>query len=102
MAGSGGMPAFASGARLAKRGRSIVAMPATANGGATSRIIGEAAAGTVITLPRYQADYIVTEYGIADLRACSINERAQALIQIAAPKFQEALLSNWRAIENLI
>lgn len=46
-------------------------------------------AGVVTT--RFQTNYVVTEYGIADLRGLSIAERAKALIGLAAPEFRDDL-----------
>ncbi len=49
------------------------------------------AQGAGITVPRNYADYIVTEYGIAHLRGCSLRERAKALISIAHPDVRDEL-----------
>jgi acyl-CoA hydrolase len=94
-AGAGGLPAFSAGARLSAGGRSIIALPATADGGRTSRIAPQFGSGSLVTLPRHEADFVVTEFGVADLRACSLHARARALIQIAAPPFRAALSSQW-------
>jgi len=102
IAGAGGLPPFALGARLSSGGRSIIALCATADGGKTNRIVAQAAAGSFTTLPRQVADYVVTEHGIADLRARSVHDRAQALIQIAAPQFRDALSLKWRDMARLL
>ena len=49
------------------------------------------AQGAVVTVPRNYVDYIVTEYGIAQMRGRSVRERAQALIGIAHPDFRGEL-----------
>lgn len=98
VAGAGGLPAFAAGARLAPRGRSIVALSATADRNNASRIVPQLGAGALVTLARHEADFVVTEFGVADLRTRSIHERAQALIQVAAPQFRETLAAEWHAI----
>lgn len=98
LAGAGGLPAFAAGAQLAPGGRSIILVSATAGGGKISRIRAASEAGSVTTLPRHAADYVVTEFGIADLRARSVDERARALISVAAPQFREQLLAEWHAM----
>lgn len=99
VAGSGGLPAFSTGARLAAGGRSIIALPATADGGRASRIVAQMPAGSLTTVPRHETDCVVTEYGAADLRGRSIADRARALIQIAAPQFQDQLSSQWHDME---
>ena len=49
------------------------------------------AAGTIITTPRTDVMYIVTEYGMVNLKGKSVAERARAMISIAHPDFREAL-----------
>ncbi|WP_439574669.1 acetyl-CoA hydrolase/transferase family protein [Phreatobacter sp.] len=85
----GGQPDFVRGALNAQGGRSIIALPATAKDGAVSRIV-PALSGPVTT-PRSDADVVVTEFGVADLRGCSLSERARRMAAIAAPAFREAL-----------
>lgn len=53
--------------------------------------------GAVVTVGRYDVQYVVTEYGIADLKYKTVRERAEALIAIAHPKFRDELRS--KAIE---
>jgi acyl-CoA hydrolase len=101
-AGAGGQPAFALGARLSPGGRSIIALAATAEGGKVSRITAAAPSGSLTTLPRHEADIVVTEHGIADLRARSVHERARALIDIAAPQFRESLAAEWHSLARLL
>jgi acetyl-CoA hydrolase len=67
-----------------------VALPATAKGGAVSRIVARSGAGIVTSL-RSDMDAVVTEHGIAELRGRSLAERARRLIAIAAPNFREDL-----------
>jgi 4-hydroxybutyrate CoA-transferase len=53
-------------------------------------------------LSRIDVDYIVTEFGIARLGGASVHERAEAIIEIAAPEFRSDLRDHWRNIaENL-
>jgi acyl-CoA hydrolase len=101
VAGAGGLPAFSAGARLSAGGRSIIALAATADGGKVSRIHAAMGPGCV-TIPRHEADYVVTEYGIADLRGRSLQDRAQALIRIAAPAFQPELSARWLEMKKLL
>lgn len=94
--GSGGLTDFIKGANLAEHGRSILALPSTAGQGRISRIVAHLEKDVVST-PRVDADYVVTEHGIADLRHKSLAERADALIAVADPVFhQELEASRWR------
>jgi len=94
VSGTGGFADFVRGARLSRGGRSIVALPSTA-GTKASRIVAQLKAGTIVTGARSDVDYIVTEHGVASLRAKSVDERAQALIGIADPAFREELSKSW-------
>ena len=76
-------------------GRSILALPATASGGTRSRITPCLPAGVPVTLPRADVDWIVTEYGAVCLRHASVQQRAERIISIAAPKFREELDRAW-------
>jgi acyl-CoA hydrolase len=98
VAGAGGLPAFARAAGISPGGRSIIALSATAEGGRLSRIVATAGEGSLITLPRHEADFVVTEFGIADLRGRSLHARARALIEVAAPQFRESLEADWHSI----
>lgn len=90
--GIGGQVDFVRGVSRSKNGKSIIALPATASGGKISRIACELDRGAAISTSRNDVHYIVTEYGIANLRGKSLRERALALIGIAHPDFREALL----------
>lgn len=92
--GCGGLPDFVRGAQLSNGGRSILALPSTARGGATSRIV-PTLANDIASCPRVDADYVVTEHGIADLKYKSLDERAMALIEIADPIFRKSLMESW-------
>lgn len=91
IAGPGGQPSFMTGAMLSKGGRCIHVLPSTALDGKVSRIVPELPEGTVVTVPRYMADYVVTEYGVARLFGESLRKRAEALIAIAHPDFRSEL-----------
>lgn len=86
----GGHADFMRGCQRSPGGRGIVAMEATAKGGTISRIVSKLAGG-VVTTSRADADVVVTEYGIAELRGRTVRERAAALIAIAHPSFRKAL-----------
>jgi acyl-CoA hydrolase len=89
--GVGGQMDFVRGAALSEGGRSVIALPATAAGGTLSRISSLLAPGAGVVTTRAHVHYVVTEFGVANLRARSLTERARALIDIAAPQFREQL-----------
>ncbi len=97
VSGTGGLLDFVRGARAAQGGRSILALPSTAAGGAVSRIVPWLGERDVVSCPRADADIVVTEHGIAELRDRSLEERAEALIRLAAPAFRDELASAWRS-----
>jgi len=88
----GGQVDFVRAAMRSPGGRSIIALPATAKKGTKSRIVARLADGAVTT-PRADADIVITEYGIAELRGRSLSERAAAMIAIAAPEQRQELLT---------
>jgi acyl-CoA hydrolase len=92
VSGLGGSFDFLEAAMHAPGGISIVALPATAAGGKVSRIVPALAAGAAVTGPRYAVDYVVTEFGAADLRGKTLRERAEALIAVAHPTARQELL----------
>ncbi len=90
--GIGGQTDFMRGALLSPKGKTILALPSTANNEATSRIVPFLSEGAGVTLNRGDVHYVVTEYGIAYLHGKNIRERAMELISIAHPKFQPWLI----------
>ncbi len=89
--GAGGFVDFIRGASFSKGGISIVAMPSTGAGGKSSRITWAFEEGRPVTLSRFESHYIVTEYGIANMRGSSLRQRARSLIEIAHPNFRDEL-----------
>jgi acyl-CoA hydrolase len=83
----GGQVDFARAAALTGK-RSIFALRATSGGQST---IKAALDGGVVTTSRSDVDAVVTEYGVAHLRGCSIGERARRMAAIAAPEFRDHL-----------
>ena len=94
-AGAGGLPAFAHAAQIAPQGRLLICLPATARGGKLSRIVSSLDSNSLCTVPRHQADAIVTEFGVAELRGLPVERRAEALIAIAHPDHRERLSAAW-------
>lgn len=89
--GVGGQVDFVRGAAASRGGKSVIVLPSTAKGGTVSRIATALSPGTGVVTSRADTDYVVTEYGIASLKAKTIRQRAVALIQIAHPRFRAVL-----------
>ncbi|MBW1951008.1 MAG: acetyl-CoA hydrolase/transferase family protein [Deltaproteobacteria bacterium] len=88
----GGSFDFIQGALFSEGGCSILALTSTTPDEKISRIVPQLAPGTAVTTPRHSVQYVVTEYGIAEIWGRSLKERALALAQIAHPKFRDDLL----------
>lgn len=95
--GVGGQVDFVRGAARAENGRSIVALRATAREGTVSRIVVELLPGSGVTTTRNDVHFVVTEYGVAELRGRTVRQRVEALVKIAHPAFRESLLRGARA-----
>jgi RimJ/RimL family protein N-acetyltransferase len=89
------------GAVLAPNGKTILAMPSTAERGRVSRIVPFLKEGAGVTLHRGDVHYVVTEYGIAFLKGKNVRERAMELIAIAHPEFRSGLVEEAKKL-NLI
>lgn len=87
----GGQVDFVRAAAISKGGRSIIAMPSTAVGGKISKIVPVLDEGAVVTTNRCDVEYIITEYGVANLKYRTVRDRARMLIGIAHPKFRDGL-----------
>lgn len=95
--GVGGGPDFMRAATFSPGGRSIIALPATARRGTLSRIVPRLDKPSV-GVARSDIDTVVTEHGVADLRDKGLDQRAEAMIGIAAPDYRDALADEWRAL----
>ncbi|WMJ82374.1 acetyl-CoA hydrolase/transferase C-terminal domain-containing protein [Clostridium sp. MB40-C1] len=95
ISGVGGQVDFVRGATMAKGGKCIIAMPSTAGKGKMSRIVANLDKGAAVTTSRNDVDYVVTEYGIAQLKGKTLKERARALINIAHPNFRAELIEEF-------
>jgi 4-hydroxybutyrate CoA-transferase len=89
--GFGGQIDFIRGAARSKGGVPIIALPSTAMHGDVSRIVPVLEPGAGVVTSRGDVHYVVTEHGIAYLHGKTLRERAQALIAIADPRFQQEL-----------
>jgi acyl-CoA hydrolase len=101
-AGSGGLPTFARGALLSPGGRSLICLPSIDKRGGASRVVPALGAHGLCSLPRYLADVVVTEYGVAEIRNLPLDARAEALIAVAAPDHRNLLASAWQEIRGRI
>ncbi len=99
--GVGGQLDFIYGASRSKGGVPIIALPSTAKGETISRIVPMLREGAGVVTTRNHVRYVVTEYGVADLYGKTIRQRAQALINIAHPKFREELTRAAKALNYL-
>ena len=93
ISGTGGQLQFVRGAYSSRGGKSFLCMSSTFDkrGDRRSRIVLNLTPGNVVTTPRTDVMYVVTEYGIVNLKGRSVAERAKALIGIAHPDFREGL-----------
>ncbi len=81
---------FVRGAALSEGGKPIIALPSTTSRG-QSRIVPVLREGAGVVTTRGHAQYVVTEYGVANLYGKSLRERARLLIDLAHPDHREAL-----------
>lgn len=89
--GTGGATDFAYGAYHSKGGRGIIASVSTTKKGTLSRIVPTLQPGSIVSVSRNIADYVVTEYGIAKLRQRTVRQRVENLIAVAHPDFRAEL-----------
>lgn len=96
ISGTGGQLDFSTGAYDAPGGKGFICMTSSYRdraGNLKSRILPKFTEGDIITTPRTQAFYIVTEYGIVNLAGRSTWERAKLLISLAHPDFRDELIA---------
>lgn len=91
--GTGGQLDFVRGASMSKGGCSFIALPSTVNtkDGEKSRIVFDMEPGSIITTPRTDVQYVVTEYGCVNLMFCDVDERVRRMISIAHPDYRDEL-----------
>jgi len=91
--GIGDQVDFLRGSAMSKGGYSIIALSSTAQNGTVSRIVSHLSEGAGVATTRGDVNFVVTEYGIAELQGKGIYQRVMELAQIAHPKFREELIS---------
>ena len=93
ISGTGGQLQFVRGAYAAPEGKSFICLASTyeKRGARRSRIVLSLTEANIVTTPRSDLMYVVTEYGLANLKGKSVPERAKALISLAHPDFREDL-----------
>ncbi len=93
ISGTGGQLQFVRGAYASPGGKSFICLASTyeRRGVRKSRIALNLTPGNIVTTPRSDQMYVVTEYGIANLKGKSVDERARAIIALAHPDFREGL-----------
>jgi acyl-CoA hydrolase len=92
--GTGGQSDFVRAANRSRGGKAIIVLPSTARNDTISRIVPALSPGTHVSTSKNDVDYVVTEYGVAQLRGKSATQRARELIAIAHPMFRAALLQH--------
>ena len=93
ISGTGGQLQFVRGAYASRGGKSFICLASTYDkrGERRSRIVLDLTAGNIVTTPRSDMMYVVTEYGITNLKGKCVAQRAKALIDLAHPDFREGL-----------
>jgi acyl-CoA hydrolase len=89
--GIGGQMDFVRGAALSPGGKPIIALPSTAAGGRTSRIVAAIKPGAGVVTTRGHVHWVVTEFGAVNLFGLTLRQRAEALIAIAHPDYRGEL-----------
>ena len=95
ISGTGGQLDFITAAAHSRNGKGLICLSSTYSdheGTMHSRIVPFLGPGQIVTVPRSYCPYVITEFGIADLRAKTTWERAEELISISHPDFRESLI----------
>ena len=99
--GTGGQSDFVRAANRSRGGKAFIVLPSTAKGDTLSRIVPVLAPGTHVSTSKNDVNYVVTEFGVAQLRGKSAKQRARELIGIAHPLFRSELTEQARAMHLL-
>lgn len=92
--GVGGQMDFIRGASLSNQGKAIIALPSTTSKG-LNKIVSMLKPGAGVVTTRAHFQYIVTEYGIANLYGKTLKQRAVAMTEIAHPDFREQIAKEY-------
>ena len=96
--GTGGQSDFVRAANRSRGGKAFIVLPSTARDDTISRIVPALAPGTHVSTSKNDVNYVVTEYGVAQLRGKSSRQRAHELIAIAHPRFRDELTEQARRL----
>ena len=96
--GTGGQSDFVRAANRSRGGKAFIVLPSTAKDDRISRIVPVLSPGTHVTTSKNDINYVVTEYGVAQLRGKSAKQRARELIAIAHPNFRAELSEQARRL----
>lgn len=99
--GTGGQSDFVRAANRSRGGKAFIVLPSTAKDHSISRIVPSLSPGTHVSTSKNDIHYVVTEYGVAQLRGKSAKQRAQELIAIAHPDFRGELTAQARGLKLL-
>jgi len=99
--GTGGQTDFVRAANRSRGGKAFIVLPSTAKGDAISRVVPALTPGTHVSTSKNDINYVVTEYGVAQLRGKSAKQRARELIAIAHPHFRGELMEQARLMKIL-
>ena len=89
--GTGGQTDFVRAANRSRGGKAFIVLPSTAKNDTLSRIVPVLSPGTHVSTSKNDVNYVVTEFGVAQLRGKSAGQRARELIRIAHPHFKAEL-----------
>ncbi len=96
ISGIGGCVDFVEAATHSVGGVRVIALPSTTRDGQDSRIVPYLDANATVTIPRGMVDVVVTEHGVAHLEGKTLRQRAEALVEVAAPQHRQALADTQR------
>ena len=95
--GTGGQLDYVKGAQMSSGGKSFIAVQSTTEKN-VSRIVSAFPAGTIVTTPRSEAQYVVTEYGCVNLKPLCMRDRVRAMISLAHPDFRPMLTEEAKSL----
>ncbi len=97
--GTGGQSDFVRAANRSEGGKAFIVVPATAKADTISRIVPVLAHGTHVSCSKNDVNYVITEFGVAQLRGKSVKQRAREMIAISHPAFRDELTQAARRMD---